>query len=130
MIRVLIADDQPRSRHSLQALLTAMYWEHASGGVDCDRLVEIVGEAADGRQVLDQVHALQPEVVIMDLHLTVLDGLTVIRMIKQQWPDIRIVVLTMYATARTAALAAGADAFLLKGCPTGELLTAVRSGLG
>jgi DNA-binding NarL/FixJ family response regulator len=54
-----------------------------------------------------------------------LDGMATIQMIKSRWPAIRIVVLTMYATDRSSVLAAGADAFLLKGCPTQELLDAV-----
>jgi DNA-binding NarL/FixJ family response regulator len=52
-----------------------------------------------------------------------------IQMIKSRWPAIRIVVLTMYATDRASVLAAGADAFLLKGCPTRELLDAVMPRL-
>ena len=54
-----------------------------------------------------------------------LDGLDTIRTIKRRWPDVRIVVLTMYATDRAAILLAGADAFLLKGCSTRDLLDAV-----
>lgn len=129
MIRVLIADNQPRARRSLQTLLTAIQWSSTSGVARGDRLMEIVGEATDGPQVIDQVQILQPEVVVMDLNLPRLDGLTVISLLKRRWPEIRIVVLTMYATDRAAALEAGADAFLLKGCPTDELLAAVRLGL-
>jgi DNA-binding NarL/FixJ family response regulator len=51
--------------------------------------------------------------------------LEAIRLIKNQWPPIRIVVLAMYATGRAAALAAGSDAFLVKGCPAQELLDAI-----
>jgi DNA-binding NarL/FixJ family response regulator len=51
-----------------------------------------------------------------------------IQVIKSRWPAIKIVVLTMYATDRASLLAAGADAFLLKGCPTSELLEAVMPG--
>jgi DNA-binding NarL/FixJ family response regulator len=129
MIRVLIADNQPRARRSLQTLLTAIQWSSTSGAARSDRLMEIVGEATDGPQVIDQVQMLQPEVVVMDLNLPRLDGLTVIGLLRRQWPEIRIVVLTMYATDRVAALEAGADAFLLKGCPTGELLAEVRPSL-
>lgn len=129
MIRVLIADNQPRARRSLQTLLTAIQWSSTSGVARGDRLMEIVGEATDGPQVIDQVQILQPEVVVMDLNLPRLDGLMVISLLKRRWPEIRIVVLTMYATDRAAALEAGADAFLLKGCPTDELLAAVRLGL-
>ena len=56
-----------------------------------------------------------------------MDGLEAIRLIKSRWPQVRIVVLTMYTTHRAAALAAGADAFLLKGCPAQDLLEAIVS---
>lgn len=126
MTRVLIADDQPRARRSLHALLTAMRWSHNGRDEQNDGLIETVGEANDGQQMLDQVETLYPDVVVMELHMPGLDGMTAIRIIKSRWPKVRIVVLTMYATDRTAALASGADAFLLKGCPTGELLEAVK----
>ena len=139
-IRVLIADDQPRARRSLKALLTAMRWStlsHAGQPTSAGFLpVEVVGEAEDGPQAVEQAWALQPDVVVMDLQLhTVsvpeprLDGMAAIGMIKSRWPAIRIVVLTMYATDRASVLAAGADAFLLKGCPTRELLDAVMPRL-
>lgn len=122
MTRVLIADHQPRARRSLQALLTAMRWSH-------NRLskipIDTVGEASDGQQAIDQMELLHPDVVVMELHMPRLDGMTTIRTIRSRWPEVRIVVLTMYATDRSAALEAGADVFLLKGCPTDELLEAV-----
>jgi DNA-binding NarL/FixJ family response regulator len=99
-------------------------------------MIEIVGEADDGQQAVAQVEALHPDVVVLDLPIDdvakrasiseeKLDGLRVIRTIKRRWPDVRIVFLTMYATDRFAILLAGADVFLLKGCPTSELLEAV-----
>lgn len=143
-VRVLITDDQPRARRSLTALLTAMRWStlsHTEHPEDksVDRTpfpIELVGEAENGDQAVEQVQALRPDVIVMDLHLRPassaepgLDGLAAIRMIKRGWPAIRIVVLTMYATDRVSVLAAGADAFLLKGCPTSELLQAVQPDL-
>jgi len=133
---VLIADDQPRARHSLKALLTAMRWStpsHAGQPTPAGFLpVEVVGEAEDGPQAVEQVRALHPDVVVMDLQPHTesapeprLDGMATIQMIKRRWPAVRIVVLTMYATDRASVLGAGADAFLLKGCPTSELLEAV-----
>ncbi len=132
-LRLLIADDQPRVRHSLEALLTALHWN-----VPCRTRIpiKIVGAADDGEEAISQVQILQPDVVVLDLpiHNSVhqmfvsvqkLDGLATIRMIKSRWPTVRIVVLTMYATDRSAVLQAGADAFLLKGCPTSDLLDAV-----
>jgi DNA-binding NarL/FixJ family response regulator len=98
--------------------------------------IKIVGEADDGQQAVEQVQALHPDVVVLDLptHVSVyqpsvsgskLGGLAAIRTIKSRWPAVRIVVLTIYATDRSAFLLAGADAFLLKGCPTSDLLDAV-----
>jgi DNA-binding NarL/FixJ family response regulator len=137
-VRLLLADDQPRARQSLEALLTALRWRTPSHTQIC---IEIVGKAADGQQAVEQVHALHPDVVVLDLptHDSInralisgskLDGLAAIRTIKSRWPAVRIVVLTMYATDRSAVLLAGADAFLLKGCPTSELLAAVMSVVG
>jgi DNA-binding NarL/FixJ family response regulator len=132
-VRLLIADDQPRVRQSLEALLTALRWSTPSR---TEIPIEIVGEADDGQQAVEQVQALHPDVVVLDLPThnganrvlipgTKLDGLAAIRAIKSRWPSVRVVVLTMYATDRSAVLLAGADAFLLKGCPTSELLAAV-----
>jgi DNA-binding NarL/FixJ family response regulator len=129
-IRLLIADVQPRARRSLEALFTALRWSSSC----VQPPIEIVGQAGDDQQMLEHVQALHPDVVIMDpdrqtnsLAEPKLDGLGAIRMIKRQWPAVRVVVLTMYATDRAAALAAGADAFLLKGCPTSELWAAVTT---
>jgi DNA-binding NarL/FixJ family response regulator len=135
VLRVLIVDDQPRARRSLNALLTAMRW--GTPGLDEAPTLasflplEIVGEAGNGQEAVEQVLALHPHVVVMDLQLHAesapkprLDGMATIQMIKSRWPAVRIVVLTMYATDRASVLAAGADAFLLKGCPTRELLDA------
>lgn len=137
-IRLLIADDQPRVRQSLEALLTALRWSTPSR---TEIQIEIVGEADDGQQAVEQVQALHPDVVVLDLPThdsanrvsisgSKLDGLAAIRTIKSRWPAVRVVVLTMYATDRSAVLLAGADAFLLKGCPTSELLDAVMPAAG
>jgi DNA-binding NarL/FixJ family response regulator len=133
---VLIVDDQPRARRSLKALLTAMRWsipERAQQPASASLFpVEVVGEAIDGPQAIAQVTALLPDVVVMDLQLHSvstleprLDGVATIQSIKSGWPATRVVVLTMYATDRASVLAAGADVFLLKGCPTQDLLDAV-----
>jgi DNA-binding NarL/FixJ family response regulator len=127
--RVLIADDQRRARRSLQALLTAMRWSNRGRGEQSDGQIEVIGEANDGEAVIAQVELLHPDVVVMELHMPALDGKAVITTIKSRWPKVRVVVLTMYATDRAAALAAGADAYLLKGCPTSELLEAMKPSL-
>jgi DNA-binding NarL/FixJ family response regulator len=111
--KVLIADDSMRTRFGLRVLL----------GLQPE--IEVVGEAADGLEALDRVRDLQPDVVLMDIRMPLLNGLQVARRIKERWPEIRIVVTSMYAHHRGEALVAGADAFLVKGSPTGELLAAI-----
>jgi DNA-binding NarL/FixJ family response regulator len=130
-VRLLLTDDQPRVRQSLEALFTALHWTPTR----TEPLIRIVGAAANGAQAVAQVRALQPDVVVLDLHAQAADAgpsgppalnrLATIRSIKRQWPAVRVVVLTLYATDRAEVLRAGADAFLLKGCPMRELLAAL-----
>jgi len=110
---LLIADDNARARFGLRVLLTLR------------PEIEVVGEATDGQEALDMVQDRQPDVVLMDARMPLLDGLEATRRIKARWPEIRIVLTSMIATHRAEAMAAGADAFLLKGNPTEELLAAI-----
>ena len=112
-IRVLIADDSTRAREGLRILLAT--WPE----------VIVIGEATNGQEALHRVAHDQPDVVLMDIQMPVLDGVQTTRLIKQQWPAITVIVLTMYPTERSAALAAGADAFLMKGGPPDRLLAAL-----
>ena len=111
--RVLIADDQQPVRKGLRCLLSL------------SSQVEVVGEAVDGQDVLHLVAECRPDVVLMDIQMPVMDGLEATRRIKSRWPDVRVIILTMYARYRGKALAAGADAFLLKGCVSEELQDAI-----
>lgn len=111
--RVLIADDRTASRKGLRAIL----------GLQPE--LEIIGEAIDGQQAVSMVEELLPDVVLMDVSMPVLDGLEATRRIKGRWPEVRVVILTMYGMCQADAQAAGANAFLDKGCPTEELLDAV-----
>jgi len=115
-VRVLIADDRSRSRRGLKALLST----HPG--------IEVVGEAEDGKQALQLVEECRPDAVLMDAKMPAMDGLTATRLIKERWPEVRVVVLTMYGARRADAEAAGADAFLVKGCLIDELLGAIREG--
>ena len=130
-VQVLIADYEVHTRRGLQALLAA--WPQ----------IEVVGVAANGVEAVQMVEKCQPDVALMDIPGPVparsrgpersegsaegMDRLEVIRLIKSRWPQVRIVVLTMYTARRAAALAAGADAFLLKGCLAQDLLEAIVS---
>lgn len=100
---MLIADDQPSTRQGLKAVL---YY--------CAQ-VEVVGEACDGEEALLLVPDTEPDVVVMDLKMPGMDGVEAIRRMKAQWPQVKIIAHTMFASRREEALEAGADHFLLKG---------------
>ena len=112
-VRVLIADDQRPTRLGLRALL------------ELSPHIEVVGEATDGRGVVHFVAERQPDVVLMDIRMPGMDGLEATRLIKCQWPGVRVVALTMYSKYRARAFAVGADAFLLKGCTPRALQSAI-----
>ena len=116
-IRILIGEDQRIVREGLIALL------------EDESEVAIVGEAADGQQVIELYQRLQPDVVLMDLQMPIVDGPEATRRIRAQWPDARILVLTTYATDEFIfkALRAGARGYMLKDASTDELLEAIRS---
>ncbi len=111
--KVLIADDNVRARLGLRVLLSLQ------------PEIEVVGEAADGLEVVNLATERQPDVVLLDIRMPLLDGLEATRRMKELGPEIRIVLTSMAASHRAQALAAGADAFLVKGCPTEELLAAI-----
>ena len=111
--RVLIADDHPHALHGLRAMLAA------------SPAIEIVGEAAHGREAVEQAEKCRPDVVVMDARMPVMDGLEATRLIKKRQPEVRVIVLPMYPLHRGEALAAGADAFLVKGCSADELRAAI-----
>jgi DNA-binding NarL/FixJ family response regulator len=111
--RVVIADDSRRTRNGLRCLL-----------VTCPG-VDVVGEATDGWEAVELVAERRPDVVVMDAHMPGMDGLAATRAIKKRWPEVRVVVLTMYGARHSEAVSAGADAFLIKGCPPEELLDAI-----
>jgi DNA-binding NarL/FixJ family response regulator len=112
-VRVLIADDRPTTRQGLKALLSLV------------PQVMLVGEAADGQECVDLVMKCNPDVVVMDLQLPVMDGVEATRLIKERWPAVRVIALTMHARYRSDALAAGVDAFLLKDGQPEPLLQAI-----
>ncbi len=114
-IRVLIVDDVAQVQQDLHTVLTL------AGDI------EIVGEARDGQEAIRKAETLQPEVIIMDLEMPVLDGYEAARQIKALFPGIRVIALTVhdYPTARQRAFQAGMDAFIIKGAPLETLVQAI-----
>jgi DNA-binding NarL/FixJ family response regulator len=114
-VRIVIADDQKRTRQSLRALLSASL-----------PLAEI-REAANGAEALRLVEETEPRLVVMDIRMPELDGLEATRRIKLRWPQVKIMVLSMYQDREQEAQAAGADLFVGKGEPPESLLAALSS---
>jgi DNA-binding NarL/FixJ family response regulator len=117
VIRVLLADDHRLVRAGLAGLL--------STAAD----IEVVGEAADGRQAVELSAATEPDVILMDLSMPVLDGIEATRLILDRTPDIRVIALTSFGDRDKVSdmLASGAVGYLLKDSEPAELLAAVRS---
>ncbi|MER6438066.1 MULTISPECIES: response regulator transcription factor [unclassified Streptomyces] len=119
MIRVLLADDQSLVRAGFKALL------------DAQDDLEVAGEAADGDEALRRVRALQPDVVLMDIRMPVLDGLAATRRITDDpdLKDVKVVMLTTFELDEYVfeAIRSGASGFLVKDTEPAELLRAVRA---
>ena len=116
-IRVLITDDHPVVRAGLRGML------------ELESDIEIVGEASNGREALSLVGRLKPEVVLMDLQMPELDGVSATQQIRGSHPETHVLVLTTYDTDAdiTRAISAGAIGYLLKDAPRQELFHAIRS---
>lgn len=124
IIRVLIADNKWRTRQSLRALLENVQ----TFTPDAEPVrITIVGDTNNGQEALKLVETLTPHVVVMDVTMPSIDGLEATHLIKAHHPDIRVIILTLYDALRTSAAAAGADAFLVKGCPIEHLIKAIAA---
>ncbi len=116
MIRVLVVDDQQLIREGIASLLALQ------DGIN------VVGTANDGREAIEQAVALQPDVVLMDIRMPVMDGVAAVTALRQRQPGIRVIMLTTFDDEEyvVAALKAGATGYLLKDLPSRELADAVR----
>lgn len=116
-IRLLMADDHDILRQGLVAVV-----EH-------DPRFSVVATASNGAEAVEAYQRVRPDVVVMDLRMPVLDGPEAIRAIRSEFPDARVVVLTVYDgdVDIARALSAGAAAYVLKGMPSEELFEAITA---
>jgi DNA-binding NarL/FixJ family response regulator len=115
-IRVLLADDHKVVRRGLRGFFELL------------DDIEVVGEAEDGRQAVDLVERLLPDVVLMDLLMPVMDGIAATAEIKARFPEVEVVALTSFIEEErvTAALEAGATGYLLKDADADDVAVAIR----
>ncbi|KAA3660385.1 MAG: DNA-binding response regulator [Chloroflexi bacterium] len=115
-IRILLADDHPVVRDGLVAIL----------GTQPD--FSVVGEAGDGQEAVKLANELNPDVILLDLEMPVLDGVQTLQQIRAHQPEVRVIVFTAFDTDERilTAVQAGAQGYLLKGVPRTELFNAIR----
>src|SRR3984893_8087392 len=116
-VRILLVDDHEVVRMGLRAML------------EIEDDLRVVGEPSDGGQAVEQAVALTPDVVVMDIRMGAMDGITACRELKSRRPEARVLLLTSFGSEESVlqGLLAGADGFLLKNTGRAELLRAVRA---
>jgi YesN/AraC family two-component response regulator len=112
-LRIMIVDDSLHTRHALKALLSQQ------------SEIKVIAEASNGADAIKLLRSQIPDLILMDVRMPVMDGLEATRIIKRDWSQIKVVILSMYPDYQAEALAAGADAFLIKGCALEEMITAI-----
>jgi DNA-binding NarL/FixJ family response regulator len=116
-LRILLADDHAIVRQGLKLL------------IDSQPDMEVIGEASDGNDVLQQAKALKPDIIVMDISMPGMNGLIATRTLKRVQPDVAIVALTRHDddTYLEELLRAGASGYVLKQSPPMEFLQAIRA---
>jgi DNA-binding NarL/FixJ family response regulator len=116
-IQVILADDHELVRAGIRALLTSM------------KGVQVIAEVRDGAELLKVLESVHPDLVITDITMPGMDGITAVRQIRALYPDLRVIMLTMNDSAESIkrAVASGASGYVRKDAPDFELEMAVRS---
>ena len=117
IVKVLIADDQTLFREGIKDVLTGEKW------------ISVVGEAADGEEVVTLAKKLKPDVILMDIKLPKMDGIAATRLIKKAVPEINILMLSSFEDEAHVmdAVQAGANGYLSKMLPASELVNSIRT---
>ncbi len=113
-IRILIVDDSLSFRMGMRALL------------EIQPDMQEIGMAPNGHKAVELIEELQPDLVLLDAQMTDMTGIEVTQKIKSRWPNVKVILMTMYADYRSKAIEAGADAFLTKGIPPEHILSLIR----
>lgn len=116
-VKVLIADDQTLFREGIKDLL------------DNEKSIEVIGEAADGNEVVRLAKKLRPDVILMDIKLPHLDGVSATRLIRKELPDTNVLILSSYEDEAHVmeSIQAGANGYLSKMLPAAELVNALKA---
>jgi two-component system response regulator NreC len=116
-IRVLLAEDHTIVRKGIRSLL------------DDQANIEVVGEAEDGREAIEKVEELSPDIILMDNTMPILNGLEATRQIKKRFPEVKILILTMHTNEEYIFqfLRAGASGYLVKQTAPTELVSAIEA---
>lgn len=116
-VKVLIADDQTLFREGIKDLL------------ENEKSVEVIGEAADGNEVVRLAKKLRPDVILMDIKLPHLDGVSATRLIRKELPDTNVLILSSYEDEAHVmeSIQAGANGYLSKMLPAAELVNALKA---
>jgi DNA-binding NarL/FixJ family response regulator len=112
---MMLVEDNLRARQALTAFMSLQ-----TG-------IKVSAEASNGLEAINLIQGHAPDIVVMDAQMPVMDGLEATKIIKKNWPQIKIVVLTMYPNYQPEAMSAGADAFLVKGCSVDEIISTIHS---
>jgi len=117
MIRILLVDDQHIIRQGLKSML------------ESNADMQVIGEAENGQRAITQIPTLQPDLVLMDIRMPVMDGVAATQAITQQYPNIKILILTTFDDDEYVwqAMHQGAKGYLLKDTEPDELALAIRS---
>ena len=116
MTRVLLVDDHALFREGIRALLSA------------ESDIEVVGEAADGKQAIELAEKLSPDIIVMDLVMPGMNGMQAAQQLHDKYPDIKVLILSMYDDDEYVCqiLKAGASGYVLKRAASDDLLRAIR----
>ena len=116
-IKLIIAEDEPVARQAMARLF------------DLETDIEVVGEAENGEVAVDLARRMLPDVVLMDIRMPKLDGIRATQIIKQEMPNVSIVILTIYDDDQNVfqAIKAGAVGYILKDSPIDDAMNAVRA---